>query len=80
VASLFWLDVRRWWPFVPVFVGVVAPAERCLHWCRWLLVGNAALRPTFTEVGHLTAFAVGLATVPLAPARHQMPYPPQCNP
>jgi rhomboid family protein len=145
VASLFWLDVRRWWPFVPVFVGVVAPAERRLHWWRWLLVGvgahvigtyagqlylrdsirkaraprrlanardvgvsyfafgllgalsgyvqrpwrtrcqagtlavlvgNAALRPTFTEVGHLTAFAVGLAATPLAPGRDEKPYPP----
>lgn len=130
VTSLFWLDDRRWWPYVPVFVGIVAPAERQLGWRRWLLVGvaahviatyvgqsylrrsirkgnaprrlvnardvgvsyfvfgvvgassgyierpwrsrcqvaglsalavNAAVRPTFTEVGHLTAFGVGLA-------------------
>ncbi len=40
------------------------------------LAGNAALRPTFTEVGHLTAFVVGLAAVPLAPDRDGMPYPP----
>jgi len=39
------------------------------------LTGNAALRPTFTEVGHLTAFVVGLAAVPLAPGREGMPYP-----
>jgi hypothetical protein len=143
-ASLFWLDGRMWWPYVPMFVGVVAPAERRLGWWRWLLIGcaahatgtfagqgflrwslkrgeaprrlvnardvgvsyfllgvagvlsgyigprwrsrsqltavgaltvNAAARPTFTEVGHLTAFLVGLAAVPLAPDREQMPYP-----
>jgi Rhomboid-like protein len=142
--SLFWTDDRRWWPYVPMFVGIVAPAERRLRWWRWLLVGiaahvigtyvgqgylrhsikraraprrlanardvgvsyfvlgvagtlsgyverrwrarcqvaavaaltgNAALRPTFTEVGHLTAFVVGLAAVPLAPGREGMPYP-----
>ena len=143
-ASLFWLDGRMWWPYVPMFAGVVAPAERRLRWWRWLLVGsaahaigtyagqgflrwalmngeaprrlvnardvgvsyfvlgvagtltgyvephwrsrsqvaavaalagNAALRPTFTEVGHLTAFLVGLAAVPLAPDRDRSPYP-----
>jgi rhomboid family protein len=137
-ASLFWLDDPRWWPHVPIFVAVVAPAERRLRWWRWLLVGiaahvigtyvgqtylrrsirrakaprrlvnardvgvsyfvlgvagaasgyveppwrlrcqlgalaalagNAARRPTFTEVGHLTAFVVGLAALPLAPDR-----------
>jgi hypothetical protein len=143
-ASLFWLDGRRWWPYVPVFVGVVAPAERRLRWWRWLLVGvsahviatyvgqiflrrsiktgkaprrlvnardvgvsyfvfgvagalsgyiqrpwrprcqavavaalagNAAARPTFTELGHMTAFVVGLATIPLAPDRDDLTYP-----
>jgi len=143
VTSLFWLDDRRWWPYVPVFVGVLAPAERRLRWWRWLFVGmsahvtatfagqsylrrsirkaeaprrlvnardvgvsyfvfgvagaltgyverpwrsgcqaaalvalavNAALRPTFTEVGHLTAFVVGLAGAPLAPDRATVPY------
>jgi hypothetical protein len=143
-ASLFWLDDHRWWPYVPVFVGVVAPAERRLGWWRWLLVGlgahvvgtyagqsflrllirrgraperlvnardvgvsyfllgvtgalmgyvpppwrsrsqltavaaltaNAAVRPTFTEVGHLTALLGGLAAIPLAPDRDRMPYP-----
>ncbi|KUI09876.1 hypothetical protein AU190_05520 [Mycolicibacterium acapulense] len=143
-TSLFWLDDHRWWPYVPVFVGVVAPAERRLGWWRWLLVGigahvvatlvgqsylrflirkgraperaenardvgvsyfvlgvagalsgytrkpwrsgtqaaaalalagNAAARPTFTEVGHLTAFLVGLASVPLAPDRDEQSYP-----
>ena len=143
-SSLFWLDDHRWWPYVPVFVCVVAPAERRLRWWRWLLVGicahviatyvgqsylrvlirkgrvpqrlenardvgvsyfvlgvagalsgytrrpwrsraqaavvlalagNAAARPTFTEVGHLTAFVVGLAAIPLAPDRDLRPYP-----
>ena len=41
-TSLFWLDDRRWWPYVPVFVGVVAQAERRLRWWRWLFVGIAA--------------------------------------
>jgi hypothetical protein len=41
-TSLFWLDERKWWPYVPVFVGVVAPAERRLRWWRWLLVGASA--------------------------------------
>src|SRR4051812_41307319 len=41
-ASLFWLDDRKWWPYVPAFVGVVAPAERRLGWWRWLLVGMGA--------------------------------------
>ena len=143
-ASLFWLDGRMWWPYVPMFAGVVAPAERRLRWWRWLLVGssahaigtyagqgflrwslkkgeaprrlanardvgvsyfvlgvagaltgyvrppmrsrsqvvavaalagNAALRPTFTEVGHLTAFVVGLAATPVLPDRDEMPDP-----
>ena len=143
-ASLFWLDDPRWWPHVPLFIAVVAPAERRLRWWRWLLIGiaahvigtyvgqgylrwsmtrggaprrllnardvgvsyfvlgvvgtlcgyirppwrsrsqvgalaaltaNAAFRPTFTEVGHLTAFVVGLTAVPLAPDRDEMPYP-----
>jgi len=40
------------------------------------LTANAVARPTFTEVGHLTAFVVGLAAVPVAPRRDRMPYPP----
>ncbi len=143
-ASLFWLDDRRWWPYVGLFAGVVAPAERRLRWWRWLLVGigahiigtyagqgylrvmigrghapkrlanardvgvsyfllgvggtltgyvrphwrrrcqlaavvaltaNALARPTFTEIGHLTAFLVGLVAIPMAPHRDAMPYP-----
>jgi len=145
VTSLFWLDERKWWPYVPVFVVFVAPAERRLRWWRWLLVGlgahviatylsqtalrwsirkgraprrlvnardvgvsyfvfgvsgalsgylerrwrarcqaaalavvagNAVVRPTFTELGHLAAFVVGLAAVPLAPDRDELTYPP----
>jgi hypothetical protein len=143
-ASLFWFEERRWWPYVPVFVAVVAPAERRLRSRRWFLVGiaahviatfvgqgylrllitkkkaptwlvnardvgvsyfvfgvagalsgymqrpwrtscqvavlaaltgNVAVRPTFSELGHLTAFVVGLAAIPLAPDRHRLPYP-----
>ena len=39
------------------------------------LAANGAARPTFTEVGHLTAFLVGLTAIPLAPDREQRPYP-----
>src|SRR3954471_12389032 len=143
-TSLFWLDDRKWWPCVPVFVGIVGPAERRLRWWRWLFVGvaahvigtyvgqgylrlmirmgrapwrliaardvgvsyfvfgtagalsgyvpppwrsgcqaatvavllaNFAVRPTFTEAGHLTAYVVGLTATPLAPGRDQMTYP-----
>jgi hypothetical protein len=143
-TSLFWLDDRKWWPCVPVFIGIVGPAERRLHWWRWLFVGvaahvigtyvgqgylrlmirmgrapwrliaardvgvsyfafgtagalsgyvprpwrsgcqvttvallvaNFAMRPTFTEAGHLTAYVVGLAATPLAPGRDRMMYP-----
>lgn len=145
VSSLFWLDDRRWWPYVPVFAAVVAPAERRLGTRRWLLVGsaahvigtfvgqghlrlrirtgrapsrlvnardvgvsyfvlgvagalsgyvtpewrtrtqvvaagalaaNAVARPTVTEVGHLTAFTVGLAASTTAPDRDGTPFPP----
>lgn len=143
-TSLFWLDDRKWWPIVPWFIGIVAAAERRLHWWRWLFVGvtahvvgtyvgqgylrlmirmgrapwrlvaardvgvsyfvfgtagtlsgyvappwwsrcqaatltalfvNVAVRPTFSEVGHLTAFLVGLAAIPLAPDRDEATYP-----
>jgi hypothetical protein len=143
-TSLFWLDDRKWWPYVPLFILVVAPAERRLRWWRWLLVGvaahvvatyvgqsylrrriktgrapkrlvdardvgvsyfvfgvtgalsgyverpwrsraqaaglvaltaNVVVTPTFTEVGHLTAFGVGLAASRLAPDRDDMTYP-----
>jgi hypothetical protein len=148
LRRLFWLDDRKWSPYVPMFVGVVAPAERRLRWWRWLLVGlgahvigtyvgqsylrlqirrgrapkrlvdardvgvsyfllgvagtvtgyvappwrsrsqvtavaalsvNAAARPTFTEIGHLTALLVGLAAIPLAPDRDRLPYPPAAS-
>lgn len=143
-ASLFWLDGSTWWPYVPPFVAVLAPAERRLGTLRWLLVGtvahvtgtylgqgylrrsiraaqapprladahdvgvsyfllgvagtlsaylprrhralaraaglasltgNAVARPTFTEIGHLSAFVTGLALSPLAVDRDRRPYP-----
>ena len=40
-----------------------------------VLAGNVAIRPTFTEVGHLTAFLVGLAATPLAPDRERQAFP-----
>jgi hypothetical protein len=144
VTSLFWLEDHKWWPYIPVFVGVVAPAERRLRWRRWLLIGssahvigtyvgqgylrwaitrgkaprrlvnvrdvgvsyfvfgvagaltgyveqpwrarsqlaalaalagNVALQPTFTEVGHATAFLIGLAAMPKESDRDAAPYP-----
>ena len=143
-TSLFWLDGWVWWPYVPAFVGLVAPAERRLRWWRWFLIGIAAhvigtyvsqehlrrhisrgaaprrladardvgvsyfafgvvatltgyARPpwrtrsqvagvavlggiagvarSYTTIGHLVAFLVGLAVVPLAPDRDGQPYP-----
>lgn len=143
-ASLFWLDGSRWWPYVPPFAAVLAPAERRLGTLRWLVVGAAAhvagtylgqgylrrsirteqapprladahdvgvsyfllgvagtltaylprrhrmpvraagvavlttnvvVRPTFTEVGHLSAFVTGLTLSPLATDRDRHPYP-----
>lgn len=143
-ASLFWLDGKRWWPYVPPFAAVLAPAERRLGTFRWLLVGaaahvtgtylgqgylrwsiraeqapprladahdvgvsyfllgvagtlsaylprrhrglaraaglatlmgNAIARPTFTEIGHLSAFVTGLALSPLALDSDRWPYP-----
>jgi hypothetical protein len=41
-SSLFWLDGRRWWPYVPAYLSVLAPAERRLGRWRWLLVGFTA--------------------------------------
>src|ERR1041384_7239543 len=53
-TSLFWLDDHRWWPYVPVFVGIVAPAELRLRWWRWLLVGLAAhIIATYVGQGYL---------------------------
>jgi hypothetical protein len=143
-SSLLWLDGRRWWPYVPAYLAVLAPAERRLGWWRWLFVGfaahafgtyvgqahlrraissasaprrlvdardvgvsyfllgilgtlsgylvrpwrsrsqaalvagfagNALVRPTHTEVGHLAALLAGLACAPLAPNRDAAPWP-----
>lgn len=141
-ASLFWIDGRRWWPYVVPYVAVLAPAERRLGTARWLAVGIAAhvvgtfigqgflrwsirarrasprlanardvgvsyfllgvtgalsaylparyrracrgagvaalavdvaVQPTFTEVGHFSAYLTGLLMTPLAPVAE--PYP-----
>src|SRR5690242_13979094 len=53
-TSLFWLDDRKWWPYVPVFVGIVGPAERRLRWWRWLFIGVAAhVIGTYVGQGYL---------------------------
>jgi hypothetical protein len=53
-SSLFWLDGRRWWPYVPAFLTVLAPAERRLGWWRWLVVGVSAHSvATYVGQGHL---------------------------
>lgn len=51
-SSLFWLDGRRWWPYVPAYLTVLAPAERRLGWWRWLAVGITA-HSVGTYVGQL---------------------------
>lgn len=53
-ASLFWLDDRRWWPYVAPFLLVLAPAERRMGTTRWLLVGLAAhVAGTYIGQGYL---------------------------
>src|SRR6185437_16144341 len=53
-TSLFWLDDHKWWPYVPVFVGILGPAERRLRWWRWLFVGVAAhVVGTYVGQGYL---------------------------
>jgi hypothetical protein len=53
-SSLFWLDDRRWWPYVPAYLTVLAPAERRLGWWRWLLIGiTAHFVGTYAGQGHL---------------------------
>ncbi len=39
------------------------------------LAGNALVRPTHTEVGHLTALLVGLSCAPFVPNRDEAPWP-----
>jgi rhomboid family protein len=54
LASLLWLDDPSWWPYVPVYVGVVAPAEHRLGWWRWLFVGlSAHVVATYVSQGRL---------------------------
>lgn len=143
-TSLLWMDGRQWWPYVPLYASVVAPAERRLGSARWLATGlaahvggtvisqaylrrrirrrgeatnlehavdvgvsyfalgiagaltgyarrpwrsrtraavtaaltvNAAARPTFTEVGHLSAFLIGLVSSIGVPDRDAKPFP-----
>jgi hypothetical protein len=56
--------------------GYVEPRWRagCQAAVLAALICNVVLRPTFTEVGHLTAFLVGLAAIPVAPDRDRAPY------
>lgn len=42
VTSLMWLDGKSWWPYVPVFGGLLAPAERRLGPVRFVGVGLGA--------------------------------------
>ncbi|MDT5329050.1 MAG: hypothetical protein QOF31_347 [Mycobacterium sp.] len=39
LTSLLWLDGRRWWPYVPVFATMLAPAERLLGRSRYVITG-----------------------------------------
>lgn len=49
--------------------------SRCRLAVTAALTGNAAARPTATEVGHLTAFLIGLGAGTIAPHRDALPYP-----
>jgi hypothetical protein len=42
LTSLLWLDGRRWWPYVPVFATMLAPAERRLGRSRYVITGLSA--------------------------------------
>jgi tRNA(Arg) A34 adenosine deaminase TadA len=39
VNSLLWIDGSYWWPYVVIFTGFLAPAERWMGHLRWLAVG-----------------------------------------
>ncbi|MDT5015852.1 MAG: hypothetical protein QOD39_2012 [Mycobacterium sp.] len=42
LTSLLWLDGRQWWPYVPVFSAMLAPAERLLGKWRYAITGLTA--------------------------------------
>lgn len=42
VTSLMWLDGKSWWPYVPVFAGMLAPAEQRMGPVRFVGVGVSA--------------------------------------
>jgi hypothetical protein len=42
LTSLLWLDGRRWWPYVPVFATMLAPAERLLGRSQYVITGMSA--------------------------------------
>jgi hypothetical protein len=42
LTSLLWLDDHRWWPYVPVFAAMLAPAERLLGRTRYVITGLSA--------------------------------------
>lgn len=42
LTSLLSLDGRRWWPYVPVFATMLAPAERLLGRSRYVITGMSA--------------------------------------
>ncbi|CAN5666861.1 membrane protein [soil metagenome] len=68
-ASLLWLDGRAWWPYVPVFAGVLAPAERRLGPVRFVGVGlSAHVLATLTSQ-HLVARSIRAGRAPVTQAR-----------
>jgi hypothetical protein len=60
VTSLLWVDEDKWWPHLPVFAMVVAPAEHRLRWSRWTLVGFAAhVVGTYVSQGYVRLLIKG---------------------
>jgi hypothetical protein len=68
-ASLLWLDGRSWWPYVPVFAGVLAPAERRLGPARFVGVGLGAHVVATLASQELVARSIRKGVEPLAQAR-----------
>lgn len=68
-ASLMWLDGRSWWPYVPVFAGLLAPAERRLGPVRFVGVGLGAHAIATFASQELVARSIKKGREPLSQAR-----------
>ncbi|MET0700781.1 MAG: rhomboid-like protein [Mycobacterium sp.] len=68
-ASLLWLDGRSWWPYAPVFAGLLAPAERRLGSARFVAIGLGAHVAATLISQELVARSIRKGSEPLAQAR-----------